>query len=186
MRLDGRSLGEMIELGAWIGDRYRKRLKEEGGRFVPVDAFVADELLKHLETHPEALPSVSHDEFERLCAELFVRRGFKVDLFRPSKDGGVDFLAVQDDGDDPLVFAVQCKQPETRPDGSRRTVGRPILQQVYGASKAWDLSGAALISGSTYSREARSFAGLKPTEMLLYNQDDLLGWIQTYRWNSDE
>jgi restriction endonuclease Mrr len=135
---------------------------------------------------PEALPSVSHADFESLCAELFARRGFKVDLFRQTGDGGIDFLALSDGDSDPVIYAVQCKQPEEREGRKRKSVGRPILQQIYGAAKAWNLSGAILISGATYSPHAKKFASLKPLEMKVFSALDVLGWIERYRWNRDE
>jgi hypothetical protein len=169
-----------------VGDRYLLRHREKNGCFVPVNSFCSQELLDALAEHPEALPYVSHADFESLCAELFARRGFKVDLFRQTADGGIDFLAVDDDDSDPVIFAIQCKQPEEREDRKRRSVGRPILQQIYGAAKAWDLSGAILISGATYSTEAKQFASLKPSEMKVFSASDVLDWIEKYRWNEDE
>jgi restriction endonuclease Mrr len=169
-----------------LGDRYIRRFKENDGKFVPVDEFVSQELIDHLAKNPEALPSVSHHEFEMLCAEIFARRGFKVDLFRGSGDGGIDFLAVHDEKVDPIIFAVQVKQPERRIGKSRRSVGRPVVQQIYGAAKAWDITGGIVISGSTYSIQAKRFADLKPNEMKVYNGKDLLDWITQYRWNEDE
>ncbi|PIS99746.1 hypothetical protein TSA1_02425 [Bradyrhizobium nitroreducens] len=168
------------------GDRYIKRQKEKNGRFVPVDEFCSQSLIDGIARNPDVLGSVSRADFENLCAELFVRRGFKVDLFRPSKDGGIDFLAVQDEKTDPLIFAVQCKQPDIREGKARHSVGRPIIQQIYGAAKAWDLSGGIVVSGSTYSAEAKRFSEIKPAEMQLYSGADVLDWILQYRWNLDE
>jgi restriction endonuclease Mrr len=169
-----------------IGNRYLMRHREVNGRFVPVSSFCAQELIEALADDPEALPSVSHADFEALCAELFARRGFKVDLFRHTGDGGIDFLALNDGESDPVIFAVQCKQPQKREGKRRKSVGRPVLQQIYGAAKAWDLSGAILISGATYSHEAKKFASLKPSEMKVFGVSDVLRWIERYRWNGDE
>ena len=163
-------IGEPIELSKLdprdvrVGNRYTKRQLEDGGKFV----------------------AVSSSDFEGLCAELFVRRGFKVDLFRKSKDGSIDFLAIEDENIDPVIFAVQCKQPEFRDGKRRKSVGRPVLQQVYGAAKAWDMKGGIVVSGSTYSADAKKFSKYKEEEMLLYDQQDILDWIENYRWNEDE
>jgi Restriction endonuclease len=177
---------DLENAGVMIGDRYSRRWREENGSFVPVPEFCSQELLDALAENPEALPAVSHENFESLCAEVFARRGFKVDLFRGSSDGGIDFLALQDERTDPLIMAVQVKQPDEREVKPRRSVGRPVLQQIYGAAKAWDLKGGILISGSTYSRAAKAFAELKPAEMRVYNGQDVLDWITRYRWNEDE
>ncbi|WP_105438288.1 restriction endonuclease [Neorhizobium sp. T25_13] len=178
--------GELTFGDVRIGNTYVQRRVEQGGKFVEVRNFVGESLYTALRENPECLPDVSKSEFEALCAELFVRRGFEVDLFRKSKDGGIDFLAVRGDLGDPVIFAVQCKHPD-RPIGKRpKSLGRPILQQIYGAAKAWDLDGAVAISSTVYSAEAKSFASYKPREMTLHDGQDILEWIKHYRWNDDE
>lgn len=169
-----------------MGNVYTKRHKEIDGKFVEVEAFVSRELYEGLRDNPEALPRISKSDFEGLCAEIFVRRGFEVDLFRGTKDGGIDFLAVKGEDSDPLVFAVQCKQPDLRDGKSRKSLGRPTIQQIFGAAKAWDLAGAIAISGSTYSAEASAFVSNKPAEMFVHDVSDVLAWIERYRWNQDE
>ena len=61
-----------------------------------------------------------------------------------------------------------------------------MVQQVYGAAKAWDLAGAVAISGANYSPQAKKFAQNKPQEIFVHNQDDVLKWVSKYRWNDDE
>jgi HJR/Mrr/RecB family endonuclease len=178
--------GELEEHDVRIGDTYVLRRREVGGKFIEVDTFVPDTLFDEISKNPDALSLVTPGDFENLCAEVFVRRGFEVDLFRKSKDGGIDFLAVKSEElSEPQIFAVQCKQPEKTSKGYR-TLGRPIIQQVYGAAKAWNLDGAIAISGASYSREAKQFADLKPNEMNVHGKADLLVWIRKYRWNDDE
>jgi hypothetical protein len=185
-------LGEALESGELnfadvdIGNDYIKRSREHDGAFDEVETFVSQELYNGLVQNPEALATVSKDDFEGLCAELFVRRGFEVDLFRSSVDGGIDFIAFRDDKVEPFILAVQCKQPDVRPGKPRKALGSPVVQQIYGAAKAWDLSGAAAISGATYSLAAQNFADLKPSEIFLYDQSDISDWIRKYRWNDDE
>jgi HJR/Mrr/RecB family endonuclease len=178
--------GELQLADVRMGNTYTKRHREESGRFVAVESFVSRELYEGLRKNPEALLQVSKSDFEGLCAEIFARRGFEVDLFRDTKDGGIDFLAVNGEEIDPLVFAVQVKQPEVRRGKPRRSLGRPVVQQIYGAAKAWDLAGAVAISGSTYSEEAAAFVQNKPAEMSVHNAQDVLAWIEKYRWNKDE
>jgi hypothetical protein len=190
-RVEGRGdkitgISALEEAGVFLGDRYVRRWKEENGQFVPVPEFCSQTLIDALADNPEILSSVSHHDFEDLCAEIFARRGFKVDLFRRTGDGGIDFLALQDERTDPIILAVQVKQPEERSGKSRRSVGRPVVQQIYGAAKAWDLNGSVMISGSTYSAQARVFADLKPNEMRVHNGRDVLDWVSRYRWNEDE
>lgn len=178
--------GELVWADVRIGNAYTKRHREMEGKFVEVEAFVSQELFKAISENPEALMSVSKADFEGLCAEVFSRRGFDVDLFRSTKDGGIDFLAINNEDIDPAIFAVQCKLPNQREGRKVRSLGRPVVQQIYGAARAWDLAGAIAISGSTYSPEAADFAANKPSEIFLHDAQDVLSWIQKYRWNEDE
>ena len=177
---------DLSGLDVQIGNTYTKRRHEIDGKFLEVEQFVSEELYEKLRKNPEALPNVSKTDFEALCAELFVRKGFEVDLFRPTNDGGIDFLAVKGDLLDPTIFAVQVKQPEVRKGKPRKSLGRPVLQQIYGAAKAWDMDGAIAISGSTFSPQAKRFAENKPQEMRLHDGADVLSWIKKYRWNDNE
>lgn len=183
---EAHALGELSAYDVRMGNTYTKRNREVDGRFIPIENFVGRELYENLRANPEALPDVSKDDFENLCAEIFVKRGFEVDLFRKSKDGGIDFLAVKADEVDPIILAIQCKQPDRRPIKGRKSLGRPVIQQIYGAAKAWDLKGAIAISGSSYSPDAAAFAQNKPDEMKLYDGNDIINWVNKYRWNDDE
>ena len=82
---------------------------------------------------------------------------------------------------------MQCKHPDEPTDGTKpRTLGRPTVQQIYGAAKAFDFDGAIAITSSTYSPDAKAFSELKPDEIKLYNREDIFQWITNYRWNTDE
>ena len=148
--------------------------------------FCCSTTIDGLADNTEVLSGVSRDDFESLCAEIFVRRGFDVDVFRKTKDGGIAFIAVKSENDVPIILAIQCKQPDVRVGKSRRSLGRAVVQQIYGAAKAWDLDGAVALSGAKYSKEAANFAALKPNEIQVHGETEILKWITEYRWNSDE
>ena len=171
----------------YIGDRYIKRRRETPHGMTDVSQFCADSILEAVTEHPEALSSLRKSDFEALCAEVFVRRGFRVDLFRPTKDDGIDFLAVEDGTGDPIVYAVQCKLPDIPSDGGRpRTTGVPVVREIFGVAAAFGYHGAITISGSTFSKEARAFAGLQPDRIQLHDLQELQQWIHQFRWNEDE
>lgn len=69
-----------------IGDTYIKRQREKHGRFESVESFISEEFFKKINANPDVLSQVGKDDFESLCAEVFARRGFEVDLFRGSSD----------------------------------------------------------------------------------------------------
>lgn len=182
------SFDELEDRGVGFGSRYLRRHRELNGRRVPVSQFCSETLIEGIKQNPEALSQVSKEEFEALCAELFVSRGFEVDLYRKTKDDGIDFLAIRGDDTDPLIFAVQCKHPDrTRAAGKkRRTLPVTTVREVYGVAKAYNLCGGIAITSAEYSPEAKKFAELKPHEVEVYDRSDILKWIEKFRWNSDE
>ena len=173
--------------GILIADRYVKRQKEVDGHIQKVDEFCAQTLLDLIADDPEQISALSKTQFEEICAEMFARKGFKVDLFRACKDGGIDFLAVDDKSHDPIVYAVQCKHPDTKPTGKKpNTLGLPVIQQIYGAAKGFSFKGGIAITSASYSREAKKFSDLNPSEIIVHNGRDVIDWISKYRWNEDE
>ncbi len=184
---EGFSIFEFCEEGdCHIGDRYIKRWIEGENGMVDVSAFCASELISEMARNPEAISGLKKSDFEALCAELFVRKGFKVDLFRPSKDDGIDFLALNDGDVDPVVFAVQCKLPDDIDGKQRRTTGVPVVREIFGVAMAFGFEGAIAISGSKFSRDARQFATLQPDKIFLHDVAEVQKWIHSYRWNQDE
>ena len=147
------SFDVLEEQGVGFGSRYLRRHRELEGRRVPVSEFCLETLIEGIRENPEALSRVSKEDFEALCAELFVSRGFEVDLYRKTKDGGIDFLAIRGDDTDPLIFAVQCKHPDpARASGKKsRTLPVTTVREVYGVAKANDLSGAIAITSAAFA-----------------------------------
>jgi len=170
-----------------IGNRYIKRRVEKKDGMIDVESFCAKELMEAISSNPEAITRVDKTDFESLCAEIFVKRGFKVDLFRPTKDDGIDFLALKDDNSDPIVFAVQCKLPDIL-SGKRigKTTGVATIREIFGVATAFNFDGAVAITGSKFSSCAHQFADLKKDKIYLHDLNQLQEWIQKYRWNEDE
>lgn len=174
--------------GIGFGVMYSRRHREtEKGR-VPVSAFVAQSLIDAIASDGYALLDLSKTDFEALTAELFARMGFEVDLFRGSKDDGIDFLAVHnDDTAAPIIIAVQTKHPDLKPAGGKRnTMPVSTIREVFGVAKAWSVHRAIAITSSTYSTSAKQFADLRPEEMSVNNGKDVIEWARQYRWNRDE
>ena len=113
--------------------------------------------------------------------------GFDVDLYRASKEGGIDFLIVDVEEIDPVIFCVQCKHPDNAKEGKKRhTLPVATVREVYGVAKANDLHGCLAITSSEYTPDAKKFADLKPNEIQLANAKDVIDWVKKFRWNSDE
>lgn len=185
---DEYTLDRLDEEGVGLGARYLKRHREQDGKRESVSSFCSDQIIKGIKENPEVLTTISKDDFEALCAELFVSRGFEVDLFRSSKDDGIDFLAFKNEDTDPILLAVQCKHPEHERKGGKGARSLPVatVREIYGVAKAYGLTGGVAITSAEYSPAAKRFADLQPNEISVHNRDDVIGWVSDYRWNEDE
>ncbi len=170
-----------------LGSMYSLRHAEEQGGRRPVKEFCSEALLAAVSSNPEVLDDLSKTDFERLAAELFARMGFEVDLFRESKDDGIDFLAIRSEDEAPFVLIAQCKHPDTPTDGrKRRKVGVSLMRELYGTAVWNDIPKCVMITSSEFTKGARKFAERKPEQIELANRLALLEWLKKYRWNADE
>lgn len=173
--------------GIGFGAMYSKRHKETKEGRVPVVSFVSQTIIDSIHRNPEALEDLSKNDFESLMAEIFVRKGFDVDLYRGSKDDGIDFLAIQTDETDPIITCVQCKHPDkAKPERRRNTLPVATVREIYGVAKAHDIQKCIAITSSTYSPDAKRFADLKPDEIAVSDAKNIIEWVMQYRWNTDE
>lgn len=93
----------------------------------------------------EPKPVAFFEVAERLACELLRTRGFDAVLTRSGSDGGLDVI-------DPAAgLAAQVKAVSS-------PVGRPVLQQLYGAAAALRLETLACFSTGGYSAHAYSYA----------------------------
>ena len=166
---------------------YSKRHREADVGRIAVREFISQSIIDQIANNPEALQDLEKTQFEQLMAELFARMGYHVDLYRSSKDDGIDFLRVDVGQDETTVFCVQCKHPDKAEVGKKR---RPLpvatVREIYGVAKANDMHGCVAVTSSTYTPDARRFADLKPDEIHVADAADIITWIKQYRWNSDE
>ena len=93
--------------------------------------------------------------FEHLTAGIYGRLGWDTKIRPASGDGGVD-VEIRKGG---VVKFVQCK----RVQGS---VGRPVVQQLYGVMMAEQADGGILVTTGKASEQARKFAIGKDIEIV--------------------
>lgn len=173
--------------GIGFGILYSKRHRETKNGRIPVNSFISESIIDAIGKNPDSLEDITKDDFESLMAELFASKGFDVDLYRGSKDNGIDFLAIKTDAGDPIITCVQCKHPDkAKPGKKRRSLPVATVREIYGVAKAYDLPQCLAITSSTYSPCAKKFADLKPDEIKIANAEDVIEWVYKYRWNRDE
>ena len=105
----------------------------------------------------EQVGQLTPSQFEAYVAyRLFARRGYSVNNVRDVKDGGVDIVVMDKQGQQAIV---QCKR-------YRGTVGAPIVRDLYGTMIHSGAAYAYLVTNSTFSEEAREWAAGKPIELI--------------------
>jgi hypothetical protein len=103
----------------------------------------------------EDLRSLSPADFEELVAETYRAQGHHVQVVGGTGDHGIDLIVRSQRGE---TWLVQCKR-------YRGKIGEPIIRDFYGALKASDASGGAVITTGTVSDAARLWAEGKPIKI---------------------
>lgn len=117
--------------------------------------------------------TMKSDEFEDVVANIFSKNGFDVQVTQRSHDGGKDIIATYDMGGIPCVLYIECKKYD-----KRRPVGVKIVREVFGTLTADRVNKAVIVSTSSFSREARKFAGDQNSMIELVDLNDLLRMIR--------
>ena len=89
-------------------------------------------------------------DFEPFCAELFRMLGWQAQTTPPVRDGGFDLRLRRSDG---TTYIAECKCYDRR-----HHVGRPVVQKLQGANAAENAQGMMLITTSSFSADAVSYA----------------------------
>ena len=97
------------------------------------------------------------EEFEYLCAAIFKKRGYAVELTSKGADFGVDVVAKKRG----LTLAIGAKRY-----AEKRTVGNRWVQQLLGSMSKYDADRAVLITTSSFTRQAIEQAENAPIELI--------------------
>lgn len=107
------------------------------------------------------LNALSPNEFEDLVANLYRKKGFKVDVTPRSHDAGVDVIARRwsDVGEEHLI--IQCKHYRAR------TVGPPEVRDLIGAWQAHPKANrAVLVTSGQFSRSVLTLAEMHRIDLI--------------------
>ena len=136
------------------------------------------ELGTHLRRHFSDIYRVPSYRFEELVGDVFQRIGYRIEMTKKSRDGGVDLFLLSGTGD--RLGIVQCKR--YRQD---RRVGISVISELLGTQLVFDVKTAILVTTSTFTQPARSRA-LAPGvrrhgfEVDLWDASDLLRALKVY------
>lgn len=104
----------------------------------------------------EQLYNLSPRAFEHYVAELFERRGYRVEIRGRSGDLGVDLALTRSDGRRAIV---QCKR-------YRHTIGPEIVRELFGTMVHELAAHGFLVTTADISDSARAWAAGKPITLI--------------------
>lgn len=113
---------------------------------------VSDDLVLALAARPDLMYELHPRKFEELMAELYLRRGFEVELTPATRDGGVDLYVVSPGPGRRLLTVVDVKRY-----AAHRKVGVGIVRQLYGVVEEKRANAGIIATTSFFSKEAQDF-----------------------------
>lgn len=109
---------------------------------------------------PKHFDVMDGHEFERFCAELLVKNGFKAEVTKRSGDFGVDVFAEKDG----ITYAIQCKRQSSK-------VSNKAVQEIYSGRDLYKKHIGAIMTNQYFTKSAHQTADR--TGIILWDRDHL-------------
>lgn len=106
-----------------------------------------------------SINSMNGVEFEVLTKTLLEKMGFDVEMTKTTGDGGIDLIAYSKEAFFRGKYIIQCKRWSS-------TVGEPPARDLYGVVMSENANKGILITNSSFTNSAISFAKDKPIELI--------------------
>jgi restriction system protein len=133
-----------------------------------------NELIHDLMSEPAVLSTIDSREFERLVAEILLRRGYEVQLTRASRDGGIDIYASRTEANGLRgLYFVQCKRQSLR-----NKVGVQPVRELYGVVCARNATGGIVITTSFFTSTAKEYQFSVSNRMAQQDHYHVLQWLR--------
>lgn len=133
---------------------------------------INQDLVQKIRKQPSILYSISPRDFEELIAELFERRGFKVQLTKQTRDGGKDIIAFHEMMGITSKYIIECKKY-----AKHRKVTLELVQRLFGVKLSEGANKAILVTTSSYTKDAISFGRNHIWDLALKDYRDIMSWI---------
>jgi restriction endonuclease Mrr len=158
-----------------IATRYEipERLIEEPEFRIQV-ATLAERLALALPSDPAALKSITPRQFEELIAEIMERDGYRVELTKQMRDGGIDIKAYSSDKYGSFLTIVDRKHYLN----SGRLIGIEIVKTMWATLDLEKASRAMIATTSTFTSGAKDFGRKFEFRMSLKDHDAICEWIK--------
>lgn len=164
-------------------------LRRDSQRFQPESVAAEDsppliqlasptDLTLYLASRPDVLHQVQPRKFEEIVGELLADLGYTVELTSPTRDEGIDIIAI---GRSSLgveeKYLVQCKR-----FARDHHVGVSVVRELLGVGVRWPNTGAMIVTTSTFTSPARALASHETVRWRLHLRDynDLTQWLHAY------
>lgn len=114
-------------------------------------------------------------DFEKFCAELFSKMGYKTEVTPKTGDGGFDIVLHK--GKTKGIVECKCYN-------RNYSIGRPMIQKLVGANQKEHATQMFFVTTSCFSKDAVAFAD--ETNVHLIDGDKLIELIDEYFDNKNE
>jgi restriction system protein len=122
------------------------------------------------------LLDLSPVEFESLIADLFSKMGLKTETTPPTRDGGVDVIAFDEDPIKGGKFVIQAKLY------SNNMVNVDTVRALYGVMHDEGASKGLIVTTSRFGAASREFAADKPIELI--DGENLIDLLEEYGYHA--
>ena len=133
---------------------------------------INDRMLNELKKNPTDLYQLSSRRFEELVAEIFIRKGYKVELTSATRDGGKDIYAARKDDFGSFLYIVECKKYNPN-----HKVGVSILRDLYGVLSKERATYGIAVTTSYFSKPAQEFQQELQYQMSLQDFNSIKKWL---------
>lgn len=110
------------------------------------------EVVSHVHKHADDIFSLSPRKFEELVGDVYSNIGWKVELTKQSRDGGVDLVCLKHSSGESCI--VECKRY-----AKSRKVGIAAIDRLVGAAFRTNTRSAHLVTSSSFSKPAKEAKG---------------------------
>lgn len=133
---------------------------------------INDRILNELYNKPADLYQLSSRRFEELVAEIFIRKGYDVELTPATRDGGKDIYAVSKNDFGSFLYIVECKKYSPT-----RKVGVNVLRDLYGVLSKERATYGIAVTTSYFSKPAKDYQQDILYQMSLHDFNSIQKWL---------
>lgn len=133
---------------------------------------VNNRMLNELKKNPTDLYKLSSRRFEELIAEIFMRKGYDVELTPATRDGGKDIYVAYKNDFGSFLYIVECKKYNPN-----HKVGVSVLRDLYGVLSKEKATYGIAVTTSYFSKPAKEFQQELQFQMSLKDFDSIKQWL---------